>query len=244
MEAQAHPTEVTGSRRTDDGVEYYVIWNDGSESWEPVTALHHAKHIIDAYTNASHSPIRRKHHHHDEEPNLIDQHTETHTKITPFDHQSPNKTPQTNKIAVSPVTPGRTTRAAAKAAAAAAAAQSTEEPSAEAEPQPEVVEEEEPVKEWVVEKILDVKVIGKKIGRVKEYLVKWEGFGDSESTWEPEANLANVSDLIHEFELNRTQKAVKDTEEDVSANGVEHLGEPAFEVQKILRKRETAEVFI
>ena len=46
----------------------------------------------------------------------------------------------------------------------------------------EIVDREE---EWVVEEILDSKVINRKL----RYLVKWEGFGIEHNSWEPRNNL-------------------------------------------------------
>ena len=48
---------------------------------------------------------------------------------------------------------------------------------------------------YVVEKILDCK--GK--GHHLKYLVKWKGFNDKHSTWEPRKNLGSCIDLIEEF---------------------------------------------
>ena len=52
--------------------------------------------------------------------------------------------------------------------------------------------------EYEVEKILDVK----KIKGKKYYLVKWMGYSDEESTWEPEDNL-NCEELIRKFHEER-----------------------------------------
>ena len=61
-------------------------------------------------------------------------------------------------------------------------------------PASEIVDGEE---EWVVEEILDSKVINRKL----RYLVKWKGFGIEHNTWEP-WDYVHAPDLIAEFYRN------------------------------------------
>ena len=58
-------------------------------------------------------------------------------------------------------------------------------------PLPEIVDGEE---EWVVEDILDSKVINQKL----QYLVKWKDFGVEHNSWEPQENI-HTPDLVAEF---------------------------------------------
>jgi chromobox protein 1/chromobox protein 3 len=57
-------------------------------------------------------------------------------------------------------------------------------------------ESEQDSDEYVVECIKGKRIIDNQL----EYLVKWEGYKDEESTWEPIENLQNVLNLIEEFE--------------------------------------------
>ena len=50
--------------------------------------------------------------------------------------------------------------------------------------------------EYEVEKILDKRVKGRQV----QYLVKWKGYEDYDSTWEPLRNLKNCAEAIKEFE--------------------------------------------
>jgi len=50
--------------------------------------------------------------------------------------------------------------------------------------------------EWIVEKILNKR----ERADGTQYLVKWEGYSEAESTWEPEDGLGNANRAVREYE--------------------------------------------
>jgi hypothetical protein len=53
---------------------------------------------------------------------------------------------------------------------------------------------------WLVEEILNKRLIGRGKNRPVEYLVKWQGYPRSEATWEPERNLDGSHQAIADYE--------------------------------------------
>ncbi|KAI8961131.1 hypothetical protein F5Y11DRAFT_348769 [Daldinia sp. FL1419] len=58
-------------------------------------------------------------------------------------------------------------------------------------------------REWLVEKIMDIR---KKKARGTEYLVKWTGFSDEDSTWEPEEHLEHCHLKVTQFNSSLASK--------------------------------------
>ena len=108
----------------------------------------------------------------------------------------------------------------------------SQEPKMSDSEEPKLSDSEEP--KYVVEKILFKKTVklGKRTGT--DYLIKWQGYSEEESTWVPKENLL-CPDLVKEFEK-RYVKKMKNGRQSTSSGtqvagekkklGSEKTGEP------------------
>ena len=85
-------------------------------------------------------------------------------------------------------------------------------------------------------------IIGKRtLKGITQYLVKWEGYDQSQATWEPAKGLANVKKEIKKFEETQAQKAqtkkkLKRENKDVPVEELEKVGSLSTDIpRKILR---------
>ena len=65
------------------------------------------------------------------------------------------------------------------------------------------------------------KIIGKKMFNGKpRYKVKWQGYPDTDCTWEVPSHLRHVRDMVEEFEKKLALKEGKEKAKDLSTSGV------------------------
>ena len=71
---------------------------------------------------------------------------------------------------------------------------------------------------YEVDKVKDCRIIKGK----KQYLIKWKGYPDNQSTWEPLSHLRNISDLVKDFEKKfqkkKKNKLVEENKENINVN--------------------------
>lgn len=63
-------------------------------------------------------------------------------------------------------------------------------------PEPIIIDNEE---EYEVEQILAHRSVKKGRRSIKEYLIKWKGYGPEENTWEPQNHLDGARELLQEY---------------------------------------------
>ena len=80
------------------------------------------------------------------------------------------------------------------------------------EPEPPVTMDDGRV-EYEVDKLVGKRVIARGRGIRTEYLVKWKGYGDEETSWEPLANLDNSEEAVTRYEA----KLQRDQQQDAVA---------------------------
>ncbi|XP_032363363.1 chromobox protein homolog 1-like [Etheostoma spectabile] len=105
----------------------------------------------------------------------------------------------------------------------------------EEDEEPTAVKEEEEEEEYVVEKVLDRRVVK---GRV-EFLLKWKGFSDEDNTWEPQDNLD--LDLITEYMQRHKEEEEEKKKKEGKRKGVREASGDSEEQGSKGKKEEVSE---
>ena len=63
-------------------------------------------------------------------------------------------------------------------------------------PAPELIDN---TPEWIVEQVIDHRIVYRGRQKKIEYLIHWEGYGDEHNTWEPSANTTNAADAVQYY---------------------------------------------
>jgi hypothetical protein len=62
---------------------------------------------------------------------------------------------------------------------------------------------------YIVEKVVQTRLCDTNKGFITEYFIKWQGYPDTENTWEPERNLEGARETLQQYYRNQIQSRVK-----------------------------------
>lgn len=79
---------------------------------------------------------------------------------------------------------------------------------------------------YEVEKILSWRFRRQGKRKIKEYLIRWKGFGPSGDTWEPRRNLVGCERLLLEFENDLNAEDSEHSEQPTNEEGTELMSMP------------------
>ena len=81
---------------------------------------------------------------------------------------------------------------------------------------------------YEVDKVKDCRIIKGK----KQYLIKWKGYPDNQSTWEPISHLRYISDLVKDFEQKnqkkKKNKLLEENKENINLENKESIPQNKF----------------